>query len=221
VSALGNHARGERRVSQNAFHVIQPQILRDVLSTLGRALDHALTRLPRPLPREPLFTRQVTVSFQAERARNATPLRYDIDHQSELLSADVDDTLRLHKRLDVRIKFPEQVGAPLDYLCIEFKYLDVRDAKTSRDYVNEGVDRIVAGHYSAGHEWAVMVGLEQTGSLDHSAEAVNNQLVNRYGSNGGYRRPYRIRLPHVHESEHPQEGGPHRIVVVHYFTLVA
>lgn len=221
MSALGEHARGERRVQASTFHVIQPQILRDVLGTLGRAVAHALLRLPRPLPREPSFTRQVTVSFRAERVQSRTPLRYDIDHQSEVLSVDDDDRLCLHKRLDIRIKFPEQVGTPSDYLCIEFKYLDIVDPRTSREYVQEGVDRIVAGEYSMGHEWAVMVGLEQTGPLDQAADAVNARLNEIYGPNGGYRKPYRIRMPHVHESKHRQGLSSHPITIVHYFALVA
>jgi hypothetical protein len=220
LSSLGDHLDTGARKRPNEFYKAQPQVLRTVLLTLEQAVATTVAIVGEVRMREPRFTRQLFVQFQA--APDATPgsPRYDITHQPELPITDDRGVVVRYRVLDLRILFQRQLGRTGDYLCLECKYLDTANRETDREYVEEGVERIVSGDYSAGHPWAVMVGLECTGDLDLSAENVNRRLKDRYGQEGGFRLQSSIRLANVRESEHPQAGGPHRITIVHGFFLI-
>jgi hypothetical protein len=204
-----------------AFHRARPQVLRIVLQTLDRAVAAAVCRIGGERLLEPQFTRQLLLDFES--ARDAMPgsPRYDITHQPELPIADGEGRAASLRRLDLRILFRAQLGRTGDYLCVECKYLDTTDRNLDREYVNEGVDRIVIGDYARHHPWAVMVGLERTGPLHATASHVDARLVARYGANAGFKANSSIRLPFVRESDHDQAGGPHRITIVHSFHLIA
>lgn len=218
MSVLGDFADRRPRPMAGAlgFHQIRPQVLRRVLSALDDAIGETV-RLLGDVPQiEPRFTRQLAACF--EDARDAVGgVRYHIDHQAELPVVDAGGRVIAHRRLDIRLLFTQQVGRRGDYLGIECKYTDASDRRTDDDYVGEGVDRIVSGAYAAGHPVAIMVGLERVGPLGRTITNVDARLQARYGPDQGLRAASSWRLPMVRESEHPQAGGPHRIVLVHGF----
>lgn len=220
MSILGEHFADGAHVRPNGFYRARPQVLRAVLETLGRALARTLRIVGDARLTEPRFTRQLLVDF--ERARDETPgsPRYDITHQPELPIANESGQVTTLRRLDFRLVFLRQVGRTGDYLCLEVKYLDTADRNTDREYVNEGVDRIVIGDYARGHPWAIMVGLERSGPLDRTADHVGTRLVLRYGADIAYRASSRIGLPHTYESEHAQAGGPHQITILHAYHML-
>lgn len=219
MSVLGEHLAGGTRAFPNGFYRAQPQVLRVVLQTLERALARTISIVGDARLTEPRFTRQLSLDF--EKARDETPGSpcYDITHQPELPIADASGAVAILRRLDLRLVFRRQVGRTGDYLCMELKYLDTSNRDTDRQYVNEGVDRIVIGDYARDHPWAIMIGLERTGPLDVSARHVGARLLSKYGTGLSYAPSTRIGLPHVHESEHLQAGGPHQITIVHAFYL--
>jgi hypothetical protein len=217
---LAEHLAGDTRALPNRFYRARPQVLRIVLQTLGRALARTMETIGETRLTEPRFTRQLFLDF--EKARDETPgsPRYDITHQPELPIAGETGAVAVLRRLDLRLVFLRQVGRTGDYLCLEFKYVDTSDRSTDREYVNEGVDRIVIGDYARDHPWAIMVGLERTGPLDRTAAHIGSRLASKYGTSQSYVPSARIALPHVHESEHHQAGGSHQITIVHAFYLV-
>ena len=220
MSVIDRHATENIRVLPNEFYRVRPQILRVVLETLERALAATMSIIGDTHIHEPRFTRQLLLDF--ERARDATSgtPRYDISHQPELPISDASGAVTRFRRLDLRLVFLRQVGRTGDYLCLEFKYLDPNDRRTDYDYVNDGLDRIVIGDYARGHPWAIMVGLDRSGPLDVSIQQVNLRLIQKYGNDHGLRCSTSIHLPHVYESVHFQDGGPHRITILHAFHLV-
>lgn len=217
MSALADHLRATgATVLPNNFHRIQPQVLRRVLSALNDAILATVELLGDVRYLEPRFTRQLASCF--EEARDAAGgIRYHIEHQGELPVLDEDGRVIAFRRLDIRILFSQQVGRRGDYLCIECKYLEADNRRCDDEYVAEGVDRIVTGAYARGHGFAIMVGLERTGPIGRTIENVDDRLRQRYGSDQGLRPAPRWRLGRAHESEHPQSGGPHRIVLIHGF----
>lgn len=220
MSILAEHLAPGALTRPNYFYRARPQILRVVLETLGQALARTIEIVGDVKLTEPRFTRQLFLSF--ERARDETPgsPRYDITHQPELPIADATGALVALRRLDLRLVFLRQVGRTGDYLCLEFKYLDTRDRSTDREYVAEGVDRIVIGDYAHGHPWAIMVGLERTGPLEQTSEHIGARLITRYGAGTSYRPSAKIALPYAFESDHLQANGPHRITIVHTYYLI-
>lgn len=220
MSARDDHASEGTKTLPNVFYKVQPQVLRTVLLTLQRAVGATAAALGEARVLEPRFTRQLAEEFES--ARDATPgsPRYDITHQPELPITNAEGLVVRYRRLDIRILFARQLGCRGEYLCIECKYLDTTDRTTDADYVDEGVERIVSGEYAAGHPWAVMAGLERVGPLEVSASHVDERLRARYGSEGVFTTTPRLRLTFVHESQHPQAGGPHRITIVHGFFLI-
>jgi hypothetical protein len=221
VSVLGEHLAGGTQALPNSFYRARPQVLRIVLQTLERALTATVTIVGDVRIHEPRFTRQLFLDF--ERARDETPgsPRYDITHQPELPIADESGSVAVLRRLDLRILFQRQVGRTGDYLCLECKYLDANDRRSDREYVDEGVDRIVIGDYAAHHPWAVMVGLERSGPLGLAADNVNARLVAKYGLGHGFKSKSDIRLENVRESDHLQAGGPHQITIIHALYLIS
>lgn len=219
MSILQEHFADGAHVRPNGFYRARPQVLRVVLGTLGRALGRTLRIVGDARLTEARFTRQLLLDF--ERARDETPgsPRYDITHQPELPIAAESGEVAALRRLDFRLVFLRQVGRTGDYLCIEVKYLDTADRGTDRDYVNEGVDRIVIGDYACGHPWAIMVGLERSGPLDRTADHVGTRLVAKYGAGIAYRAASRIGLPHIFESDHSQADGPHQITILHAYYM--
>lgn len=220
MSILAQHLAPGALARPNGFYRARPQVLRVVLETLGRALARTVAIVGDIRLTEPRFTRQLFLDF--ERARDETPgsPRYDITHQPELPIADGTGAMAVLRRLDIRLVFLRQVGRTGDYLCLEFKYLDTNDRSTDREYVAEGVDRIVIGDYARDHPWAIMVGLERRGPLAQTSEQIGARLTSRYGSDGGYRPSARIALPYAFESDHVQANGPHRITIVHAYYLL-
>lgn len=221
MSLLSGHIAGDASTPTTAFYRARPQILRSVLTTLQEAVAATVAVVGERRTLEPRFTRQLAVDF--ERIRAATPgaPRYDIVHQPELPIVDAGGAVVRYRRLDIRLLFLRQVGAPGDYLGLECKYLDSCDRSTDADYVDDGVERIVCGDYSRNHPWAVMVGLERRGPLDRSAANVDARLRERYGQEAGFKSTCRVRLGNVRESEHLQAGGSHRISILHGFFLIA
>lgn len=195
--------------------------MKSVLTTLQQAVSATVAVVGEQRILEPRFTRQLAADF--ERIRAATPgtPRYDIVHQPELPIVDEAGLVIRYRRLDIRLLFLRQIGAPGDYLGLECKYLDAGDRSTDADYVDDGVERIVCGDYSRYHPWAVMVGLERRGPLDVSVANVEARLQERYGQDAGFKAACRVRLDNVRESEHPQAGGPHRISILHGFFLIS
>jgi hypothetical protein len=220
VSILAEHLATGALARPNGFYRARPQILRVVLETLGRALDRTVEIVGDVRLTEPRFTRQLFLDF--ERARDETPgsPRYDITHQPELPIADATGAMAALRRLDLRLVFLRQVGRTGDYLCLEFKYLDTKDRDTDREYVAEGVDRIVIGDYARDHPWAIMVGLERTGPLEKTSAHIGARLTSRYGAGVSYRSSARIALPYAFESAHFQANGPHQITIVHAYYLL-
>lgn len=217
MSVLADQVRGGAQALPNAFYRARPQVLRVVLETMERAVAATAATVGDMRVLEPRFTRQLLLDF--ERARDQTPgsPRYDITHQPELpIAGEGGEVLRL-RRLDLRLVFQKQVGRTGDYLCIECKYLVSSDRSSDREYVDEGVDRIVIGDYALGHPWAVMIGLERVGPIGVTIDHVNERLVAKYGQEGAFKAKSVIQLVNVRESEHPQAGGPHRITVAHAF----
>lgn len=207
------------RVLPNEFYRVRPQVLRVVLQTLERALAATMSILGDAHIYEPRFTRQLLLDFERARDETTNSPRYDITHQAELPIADATGAVARFRRLDFRLVFLRQVGRTGDYLCLEVKYLDTSDRGTDYDYVKDGVDRIVIGDYAKGHPWAIMVGVERSGPLTTTAEHVNSRLMQTYGSAHGLRDSTRVRLPHVYESDHSQDSGPHQITILHAFYL--
>lgn len=195
-------------------------MLRTVLRTLERAISSTVAIVGDVRVHETRFTRQLLVQF--ERARDTTPgsPRYDISHQPEVPITDGKGAVIKHRRLDLRLVFQRQLGRTGDYLCLECKYLDTNDRHTDREYVDEGVERVVCGDYACNHPWAVMIGLERTGPLSQAAEHVDKRLQHRYGGDCGFKGESCVRLPNVFESDHLQAGGPHQISIVHCFYLL-
>jgi hypothetical protein len=220
VSTRGDHFSEEAKALPNVFYKVQPQVLRNVLQTLQRAVAATAAVVGEARALEPRFTRQLAADFES--ARDAMPgsPRYDITHQPELPITNAEGIVVRYRRLDIRILFARQLGCAGDYLCLECKYLDATDRATDADYVDEGVERIVSGEYAARHPWAVMVGLERVGPLEVSVSHVDERLRARYGCEGGFTATPRVRLTFVRESEHAQAGGPHRITIVHAFFLI-
>lgn len=204
-----------------AFHRARPQVLRTVLLTLDRAVAGAVEKIGVERLLEPQFTRQLLLDFEAARDADPSSPRYDITHQPELPIANEFGLVKTLRRLDLRILFRQQVGRTGDYLCVECKYLDMTDRASHREYVDEGVDRIVIGDYALHHPWAVMVGLERTGPLADTAGHVSARLVAKYGASSGFKDSSPIKLPFVWESDHSQADGPHQITIVHSFHLIA
>jgi hypothetical protein len=220
LSTLGSHLAGGALNLPNGFYRARPQILRTVLETLGRAVSATTAVVGEIRIHEPRFTRQLLMDFERARDETAGSPRYDITHQPELPIADVAGVVVRHRRLDLRLLFQGQVGRTGDYVCFECKYLDVTDRDSDRDYVDDGVDRIVIGDYALGHPWAVMVGLERVGPIDQSAEHVCERLLSRYGTSGAFKTTSSIRLANVRESDHLQASGPHVITIAHAFYLI-
>ena len=220
MSILTRHISEGKRALPNGFYRARPQVLRVVLQTLERALTSTVAVIGDAEVYEPRFTRQLLVDF--EHARDDTPGSplYDITHQPELPIANERGVVSSHRRLDLRLVFLRQVGRTGDYLCLECKYLDSADRDTDREYVNEGVERIVIGDYARHHPWAVMVGLEKRGPVEVSVKNVNERLIAKYGESAAIKPFSSIGLPNVHESEHFQAGGPHRITIVHAMYLI-
>ena len=221
MSVLANQAgRSPDRVS-DGFAKIRPQVLRVVLLTFGRAVAATTGKVGANRVLEPRFTRQLYLDFQA--ARDATPgsPRYDISHQPEHVVPDALGRIGQLFRLDLRLVFARQLGRTGDYLCLECKYLDTDDRDTDREYVTEGVDRIVSGDYARRHFWAVMVGLERRGPLVKTTIHLDQRLRAKYGNGEGLKTPSDVRLAHVHQSEHVQAGGPHRVAILHALYLIA
>jgi hypothetical protein len=221
VSAFNDHVLGGVRAQPNSFHRVKPQVLRTMLRIFEQAVAATVAVIGDVRIHEPQFTRQLCSDF--ERARDAAPQppRFDISHQPELAITDKNGVVVRYRRLDLRLVFLQQVGRTGQYLCLECKYLDTSNRDTDRDYVEDGVERIVCGDYARDHPWAVMVGLERSGPLDRAAAHVNARLRQRYGSDGGFKTAASVHLPNVHESEHPQAGGPHRVSILHAFYLIA
>ena len=219
MSALIDQISSEFRGRSSEFHRVRPQVLRSVLETFGRAVSRTVKAFGSTRIHEPGFTRQLFVDFEAERDAVPNSSRYHIEHQSELPITDNMGIVVRYRRLDLKLVFGPQLGKTGQYLCFECKYLDVNQPDTDREYVDEGVERIVCGDYAAGHPWAIMVGLERVGPLSLSAEHVDLRLKARYGV--GFRSKQCIALSHVRESEHAQAGGPHRITIVHSFHLIS
>ena len=221
MSNLTKHIAGDKRVLPNEFYRAQPQVLRVVLQTLGRALSATISIIGEARIHEPRFTRQLLLDFQ--RARDNTPAtpRYDLTHQPELPIEDATTgAVTALRRLDFRLLFSQQVGRTGDYLCLECKYLDTMDRNTDLNYVNEGVHRIVDGDYARNHPWAIMVGLERRGPLNITFKHINERLVSKYGTDCSFKDTPSIRLPNVQESEHYQAGGSHKITIVHAIYLI-
>lgn len=220
MSILGEHLASGAVARPNGFYRARPQVLRVVLETLGRAITRTVEIVGDVHLTEPRFTRQLFLDFERARDETAGSPRYDITHQPELPIAGPSGAVETLRRLDLRLVFLRQVGRTGDYLCLEFKYLDTGDRSTDREYVTEGVDRIVIGDYARDHPWAIMVGLERTGPLDRTSAHIGTRLNARYGDNVGYRPASRIALPYAFESDHVQAGGPHRVTIVHAYYLV-
>ena len=221
MSLLSGHLAGNTSTPPtNAFYRARPQILKSVLTTLQQAIAATVAVVGEQRILEPRFTRQLAVDF--ERIRAATPgaPRYDVVHQPELPIVDQSGAVVRYRRLDIRLLFLRQVGAPGDYLGLECKYLDAGDRSTDADYVDDGVERIVCGDYSRDHPWAVMVGLERRGPIDRAVANVDARLRQRYGQGAGFKSTCQVRLANVRESEHSQGGGSHRIAILHGFFLV-
>ena len=220
MSVINSHLAEGVRGRPQGFYRAKPQVLRVVLQTMERALASTVSVVGSARIYEPRFTRQLLLDF--ERARDETPgtPRYDITHQPELPIADNSGVVGTLRRLDFRLVFLRQVGRTGDYLCIEFKYLEVLDRSTDREYVSDGVERIVIGDYARDHPWAVMVGLERVGPLRLSVQNVNSRLLARYGNHHGLRVAPGIKLHNVYSSEHQQGGGPHEITIIHAFYLI-
>lgn len=220
MSILAEHLAPGALARPNGFYRARPQILRVVLETLGRALDRTVTIVGDVRLTEPRFTRQLFLDF--ERARDETPgsPRYDITHQPELPIAGATGAVAELRRLDIRLVFLRQVGRTGDYLCLEFKYLDTNDRNTDREYVAEGVDRIVIGDYARNHPWAIMVGLERTGPLERTSAHIGARLADRYGAGVDYRSSVEIGLPNAFKSNHVQANGPHQITIIHAYYLL-
>ncbi len=220
MSVINKHLAEGLRGRPRGFYRARPQVLRVVLQTLERALANTIAAIGNERIYEPRFTRQLLIDF--ERARDQTPgtPRYDITHQPELPIADSDGVVSALRRLDFRLLFVPQVGRTGDYLCIEFKYLEVTDRSTDREYVGDGVERIVVGDYARNHPWAIMVGLERVGPLLRSVQNVNSRLLTTYGHLHGLRIAPDVKLPHVYASQHEQGGGPHEITIIHAFYLI-
>lgn len=221
MSLLSGHIADDASTAPtSAFYRARPQILKSVLTTLQRAVSATVAVVGEQRILEPRFTRQLAVDF--ERIRAATPgaPRYDIVHQPELPIVDEEGAVVRYRRLDIRLLFLRQVGAPGDYLGLECKYLDAGDRSTDADYVDDGVERIVCGDYSQGHPWAIMVGLERRGPIHRSAANVDARLRERYGEEAGFKPSCRVKLQDIRESEHLQAGGPHRISILHGFYLI-
>lgn len=204
-----------------AFHRARPQVMRIVLRTLDQAVGATVRKVGSAKLLEPQFTRQLLLDFEAARDAEPASPRYDITHQPELPISGKDGVATSLRRLDLRILFRRQIGRTGDYLCVECKYLDTNDRRFDREYVIEGVDRIVIGDYARHHPWAVMVGLERSGPLDVAASQIHGRLTDRYGDTAGFKAASAINLPFVHESEHVQAGGPHRITILHSFHMIA
>ena len=221
MSRLARHVTDEAHGLPGGFYRARPQVLRVVLQTLGRALVCTVSHVGNVSIHEPRFTRQLLADFQ--RARDETPgsPRYDITHQPELPIAGASGVVEAFRRLDFRLVFLRQVGRTGDYLCLECKYLDATARRTAREYVDNGVHRIVVGDYARNHPWAVMVGLERVGPLRSSVCNVNERLLEKYGDGHGIRSAPEIDLPDVYQSDHRQGGGPHRISILHAFYLIA
>jgi hypothetical protein len=217
LSALGEHlgASGSA-TSANSFYRLQPQVLRRVLCALDEAIKETVALLGGIRRLEPQFTRQLAACFEDSRDRAGGAL-YHIDHQGELPIRNGEGRVIFYRRLDIRLLFTKQVGRRGDYLCIECKYLDATDRGSDREYVEEGVNRIVTGEYALGHRVAIMIGLERIGPLSRTIANVHDRLTRRYGEDQGLRPAPRWKLCTAAESEHPQAGGPHRITIVHGF----
>jgi len=220
VSILIEHLSPSALARPNGFYRARPQVLRVVLETLGRALDQTVAIVGDVRLTEPRFTRQLFLDF--ERARDETPgsPRYDITHQPELPIAGATGAVAELRRLDFRLVFLRQVGRTGDYLCLEFKYLDTNDRNTDREYVTEGVDRIVIGDYAFKHPWAIMVGLERTGPLERTSGNIGARLTARYGAGVDYRSSVEIGLPNAFKSDHLQANGPHQVTIIHAYYLL-
>lgn len=220
MSVLTRHISEGKRALPNGFYRARPQVLRIVLQTLERALRSTVSVIGDADVYEPRFTRQLLVDFELARDNTPSSPRYDITHQPELPIANKEGVVSSHRRLDLRLVFLRQVGRTGDYLCLECKYLDSADRNTDREYVDEGVDRIVIGDYARNHPWAVMVGLEKRGPIELSVKHINARLLAKYGKSAAIKSSLSIGLPNVHESEHFQAGGPHRITIVHAMYLI-
>jgi hypothetical protein len=222
LSLLSGHiANGASPSPTSAFYRARPQILKSVLTTLQQAVSATIAVVGEQRILEPRFTRQLAVDFERIRATTPGAPRYDIVHQPELPILDRNGTVVRYRRLDIRLLFLRQVGAPGDYLGLECKYLDAGDRSTDADYVDDGVERIVCGDYSRHHPWAIMVGLERRGPIHRTAANVDARLRERYGDAAGFKPSCRVRLQNIRESEHLQGGGPHRISILHGFYLIA
>lgn len=222
LSTITQQIRSSRPAVSPAFFAVQPQILRRLLLTLGRAIARTAGHFSNESSRvaEPIFTRQLCVDLEVERDQTPEAPRFDVTHQSELPTVDEVGKVIGHGRLDLRILFPQQLGRTGEYLCLECKYLNVHDRATDLAYVREGVDRIVQGFYAVNHPWAVLVGLERSGPIQDSATHVDERLVEQYGVTGGFIANPLVKLANVHESHHLQGGGSHTIAILHAFFMV-
>ena len=191
-----------------------------MLQTLERALTETVSVFGTNRILEPRFTRQLLLDFQSARDNTSGTPRYDITHQPELPIANDAGVVETYRRLDFRLLFLQQVGRTGDYLCLEVKYLDASDRSSDYEYVGQGVDRIVVGDYARGHPWAIMAGLERVGPIGISISNVNSRLKQRYGKKNGFKSTPSIGLPNVHESDHLQDGRPHKITIVHAFYFI-
>lgn len=209
--------RGGVRVRPNTFYRARPQVLRVVIQTIGRALRQTVRVVGCGRLYEPRFTRQLLHDFECARDNTPGTPPYDITHQPEQVITDSAGAVLGYRRLDFRLVFLEQLGRTGDYFCIEFKYLDGTDRSTDREYVDNGVDRMVSGEYALNHPWALMVGWVRGGSKQTVIKNVDSRLVSRYGCGHGFKATTVVRLSDVRESEHVQAGGPHIIRILHAF----
>ncbi|MCU4181777.1 hypothetical protein [Bosea sp. BH3] len=85
-------------------------------------------------------------------------------------------------RIDITLQFLHQFGDEDAYVAVECKRVGAGLSALNGSYVAEGVDRFVAGKYSAGHEWGFMLGYVLVPPAADVVDAINRRIEKTYGS---------------------------------------
>ena len=88
-------------------------------------------------------------------------------------------------RIDIVLQFLHQFGKEDAYLAVECKRVRPEDTKLNGWYVNAGVDRFVTGQYSAGHEWAFMLGYVLALPCQPVIKDIDTRIRESYGETAG------------------------------------
>jgi len=126
---------------------------------------------------------------------------------------------KVEGRIDIKViySFTEE-----EYFGIECKRVSNRKADgLAKKYVQKGVARFVSGKYSAGHDWAAMVGFVVAGRTSEAVELIvntlapNREAIRMRGTWGSEKRfgPYK----HLYRTRHVQVLPKREIKILHLF----